>query len=86
MVVSTVATGVFFAVSFGCSGMIATEPALVTIGDDTALAPARINGKWGYIDTSGSFVIPPQFSGAGNFSEDWPQFADTDYGVILINV
>ena len=52
-------TGVFFAVSFGCSGMIATEPALVTIGDDTALAPARINGKWGYIDTSGSFVIPP---------------------------
>ena len=28
------------------------------------LAPARVGSKWGYIDRSGNFVIPPQFEDA----------------------
>ncbi|MBO3458892.1 WG repeat-containing protein [Aetokthonos hydrillicola Thurmond2011] len=33
------------------------------------LAAAQVNGKWGYIDISGNFVIPPTFEQCGKFSE-----------------
>lgn len=33
------------------------------------LAPARKNGKWGFIDHSGAFVIEPKFLSARSFSE-----------------
>lgn len=31
------------------------------------LAAVRVNGKWGYVDTSGSWVIPPTLSHAEGF-------------------
>jgi hypothetical protein len=34
-----------------------------------SLAPACHNGKWGYIDTSGNFVIKPAFNMAGEFKD-----------------
>lgn len=34
------------------------------------LACVEYEGKWGYIDRSGKFVIPPQFDEAEDFSED----------------
>lgn len=34
-----------------------------------ALAPAGLNGKWGYIDTTGKWTIDPQFERAFGFSE-----------------
>lgn len=33
------------------------------------LAPAKLDGKWGYIDKTGKFVIEPKFDGAYPFSE-----------------
>jgi len=33
------------------------------------LQPAQQNGKWGYTDPAGSFLIPPQFDCADPFSE-----------------
>lgn len=33
------------------------------------LAAVSVNGKWGYVDTEGHFVIHPQFGSAGDFSE-----------------
>src|SRR5262245_834004 len=33
------------------------------------LAPVRIGGKFGYVDTQGEVVIPPQFDFANPFSE-----------------
>ncbi|MGH7452937.1 MAG: WG repeat-containing protein, partial [bacterium] len=33
------------------------------------LAPVRIYGEWGYVDTNGKIVIAPQYYGAGDFSE-----------------
>jgi len=35
------------------------------------LAPARVNKKYGYINTKGAFVIQPQFDGASEFSEGY---------------
>lgn len=32
--------------------------------------PARIGGKWGFVDETGKFVIPPRFDGAKGFGED----------------
>ena len=32
-------------------------------------APVKYNGKWGYIDKTGKFVIEPKFEGAYPFSE-----------------
>jgi len=37
--------------------------------ESTRLFPVRLNGKYGYIDTTGSLVIEPQFESAENFSE-----------------
>src|SRR5260370_22035067 len=35
----------------------------------TVLAAVKIGDKWGYIDKTGKFVIPPQFPHAESFSE-----------------
>ena len=39
----------------------------------------KIDGKWGYFDTSGKAVIPPQFSSAGRFQEGLAQVDLCDY-------
>ena len=31
------------------------------------LAPVKIGGKWGYINTDFNVVIPPKYNGVGNF-------------------
>jgi hypothetical protein len=36
---------------------------------EQALFPVQVDGKWGYIDRTGTIVIPPQFGFAGSFSE-----------------
>lgn len=47
---------------------IIVEPKFDNIGYlHNGLAPAKINGKYGYIDTTGTFVIEPQFDKAGGF-------------------
>ncbi|MEZ4927344.1 MAG: WG repeat-containing protein [Saprospiraceae bacterium] len=37
--------------------------------DYAYLFPVRVNGYWGFIDTTGKVVIPPKFLNAGDFSE-----------------
>jgi len=37
-------------------------------GFHEGLAAVKVNGKWGYIDRTGAFVIKPVYSGAGSFS------------------
>jgi len=42
------------------------------------LAPVAVDGKYGYIDKSGQFVIAPLYAGAGRFSlrdDEYPQLA-----------
>ncbi|MGZ5302879.1 MAG: WG repeat-containing protein [Bacteroidia bacterium] len=39
------------------------------IAADEALAPVKINGKWGYIDKLGKLVIPARYNNAGVFTE-----------------
>ena len=34
------------------------------------LAAVKINGKWGYIDETGEFIINPQFEDAGLFADN----------------
>lgn len=41
----------------------------IGIGAKNGLAGAETNGKWGFIDATGKFVIPPQFELASWFSE-----------------
>lgn len=40
-----------------------------TDGFSEGLVPAKQNGKWGYLDARGNFVIEPQFKQAHQFSE-----------------
>ena len=35
----------------------------------TGLSPALVEGKWGFIDTTGKLAIQPQFDGASAFHE-----------------
>jgi hypothetical protein len=44
----------------------AVKAALPAFG---ALTPARIDGKYGYVDAQGAVVIAPRFDGADTFSE-----------------
>src|ERR1017187_10137738 len=37
-------------------------------GFTSGLAPAASGGKWGFVDTTGKWVIDPQFEGAKNFA------------------
>ncbi len=48
------------------------------------LAAAQTNGKWGFIDTTGKFVIQPQYDDAGDFSEDGT--ADVSLGGVEITI
>lgn len=43
------------------------------------LIAGKIDGKWGYFDTSGKAVIPPQFSSAGRFQEGLARVDLCDY-------
>jgi len=38
--------------------------------DQSPLFPIKVDGRWGYINIHGDVVIAPQFSQAGNFSDD----------------
>ena len=44
---------------------------LVSCSDfgEEAVACVSIDGKWGYVDSKGEFVIDPQFDDAADFSE-----------------
>jgi hypothetical protein len=48
------------------------------IGRDVHLAPARIDGRWGYIDRRGEFTIPPIFDNARPFH--WQRIAAVQQG------
>src|SRR5580698_4730030 len=37
--------------------------------EGSTLRPEQQNGKWGYVDSAGTFLIPPQFDSTVNFSE-----------------
>lgn len=39
------------------------------LNDGAHLTPARIDGKYGYVDALGKIIIPPRFDGADTFSE-----------------
>ena len=43
------------------------------------LIPAKIDRKWGYLDTSGKYVIPPQFTYASPFRDGLAQVGMLDY-------
>lgn len=43
------------------------------------LIPVKIDGKWGYIDTSGKYVIQPQFTHASSFRDGLAQVGLLDY-------
>jgi hypothetical protein len=42
------------------------------------LRPIQVNGKWGYIDSTGKVVIKPQFAWAEEFSEGLAAFENED--------
>lgn len=54
------------------------------IGFSSGLLPAMQDGKWGYIDRSGSFVIQPTYLFAQVFSDGvaWVQNAEEQWGLI----
>lgn len=41
-------------------------------------APAKQNGKWGYIDQEGTWIIEPQFEDAGTFNSSGVAFVQTE--------
>jgi hypothetical protein len=50
------------------------------------LRPQQLNGRWGYVDSTGKFLIPPQFDSAGTFSEGLaPVELDRRFGYISID-
>lgn len=49
-------------------GQTSTSPAQLGSGDDV-LKPANSNGKWGYVNGAGLFVIKPKFFAAQPFKE-----------------
>lgn len=49
------------------------------------LAAVRVNGKWGYVDTGGSWVIPPTLSHAEEFRRGLARVAWEDGGYGYIN-
>ena len=53
----------------GKNGKGATEntDSIALCEESNILAPVCINGKWGYIDKNGKYIINPQFGKAGNF-------------------
>lgn len=42
--------------------------------DQLCLAPVKLNGKWGFIDKAGQFVIEPLYGYVDNFCEGWAAF------------
>lgn len=50
---------------------------------DNNLQPVCKDGKWGYIDETGNFVIEPQFDEAGVFYEGYARIAIDDNGGII---
>ncbi|WP_326833085.1 WG repeat-containing protein [Campylobacter portucalensis] len=46
------------------------EPRFGDVGSfSEGLAESKINGKWGFIDKSGKFIIEPRFGDVGSFSK-----------------
>ena len=52
-------------------GTLAVQPMWLEDAQPFAdgLAPAKLNGRWGYLDRNGNFAIPPRFLAAAPFSE-----------------
>jgi hypothetical protein len=54
----------------GVSGYSCNGIKLKNIGDfSEGYAAALLNGKWGYIDRTGTWAVEPQFERAGNFKD-----------------
>ncbi len=51
----------------------------------TVLLPVPVNGRWGYINVEGNFVINPRFAIAGNFSEGLAPVRDDEGGFYYID-
>jgi hypothetical protein len=64
------------------SGLANTDTLTIMFGHtyfDNGLAQAKINGKYGFIDATGKFVIPPKFDDAAPFNFD-PQITPARMG------
>jgi hypothetical protein len=57
------------AIGIQCSARAQQETAAALASSAVLSAVQSANGKWGYQDTTGAFVIPPQFDSADVFSE-----------------
>lgn len=67
--------------SEGLASVMIGEPKSIIDGIEY-LIPNH-NGKWGFIDTTGAFIISPQFDDAGSFSDDLaPVKKDGKWGFI----
>jgi len=71
----------------GGQGAGSSSPAAVASSpvpvEPVALFPAKVNGRYGYIDASGSMVIKPQFDDAFTFSEGFAAVSvDDKWGYI----
>jgi hypothetical protein len=52
-------------------------------GESASLIPAEQDKRWGFVNHSGDFVIPPQFDWASSFSEGLaPVLVENKYGFI----
>ncbi|MDO5448534.1 MAG: WG repeat-containing protein, partial [Clostridia bacterium] len=49
------------------------------------LAPVKVEGKWGFIDQSGTEIIAPTFSFAGTISEEGTAFIQNEAGYALLS-
>jgi hypothetical protein len=50
-------------------------------GGVSGLYPVSVDGKWGYIDSTGALKIQPQFDGGGPFSEGLAAVGVNENGV-----
>ena len=60
---------VFIGLAVASSGCVGGEAGACPHDGEACLQPKRVEGKYGYVDAAGEFVIPPRFDGADTFSE-----------------
>ena len=68
---------------FGCLLALTLFCVACQNDDNSGRFPVCVDGKWGYIDTTGAIVIKPKFDNASRFSEDLASVKiDGKYGYI----
>lgn len=78
----------FIRIVFGCFISFLVTFVVISCSEGSeeydSLYPVLQNGKWGYVDKSGSIVVNPQFASADYFSEGLARVQTTDgkYGYI----